>query len=255
MAIRFAVDEDYHSSALPTGFNHNQAAWSIACFFNAASTTQDHVIFSVADHDTTNYWWEVLAAGKRAGDPLRVNSKATASESGSDAGSFSAGVWHHCAAVNVSTSSRFPYLDGTVGTEDTANRVMTGMSAISWGSRYNSAPEYAKDVTVSHACVWNIALTGAEVLSLSKGTSPWEIRPNRLVFYAPFIGSEQDFKGLALTATSTPDLAGSYPNVMMVPSRRIFSFPAVVSTYIPFPTGDRRGLTGGIQNNTGGLLC
>ena len=53
---------------------------------------------------------------------------------------------------------------------------------------------------MAEACIWNAALTTAEIASLAKGMTPDQIRLQNLVFHAPLVRDLQDVKnGLAMT--------------------------------------------------------
>ena len=53
---------------------------------------------------------------------------------------------------------------------------------------------------IAEVGIWNVALTAAEIASLSKGMTCDKVRPESLVFYAPLVRDLIDAKGgLAIT--------------------------------------------------------
>ena len=75
--------------------------------------------------------------------------------------------------------------------------------------------------------IWNVALTDAEVLSLSKGVSPLKVRPSALVLYCPLYGGGSTEPNL-ISAATEPAIQGTltqgpHPPILM-PSRSII-FP------------------------------
>jgi len=100
-------------------------------------------------------------------------------------------TWGHAAAVFVSTTSRFAYLNGVAGTENTTSRI-----PVTTPDTTNIGARILRDATVNipaiesliaEAAIWNVVLTAAELLQLAAGYSPLFVRPASLVAYYPLI--------------------------------------------------------------------
>jgi hypothetical protein len=91
------------------------------------------------------------------------------------------------------------------------------------GARISATPGLFLNGQIAEAAVWNVALSAAEIASLSKGFSPLLIRPASLVAYWPLIGRhdpEIDPVGrFDMTLTANPTTA-AHPRVIL-PHRRV----------------------------------
>lgn len=103
------------------------------------------------------------------------------------AGGATNGVWHHYAGVFASNASRTAYLDGVAATTntDTLNVGTLGRTTIGivWAIQYAEGD-------IAEAAFWNVALSAAEILALSRGYSPLFIRPANIIAYLPMFGND-----------------------------------------------------------------
>lgn len=116
---------------------------------------------------------------------------------------------NHVSAVFATATSRTGYLDGVAGVENTDSRTPTSgnLNQVRIGS-WATGNSVLMNGDISETAIWNVALTAAEITSLSKGFKPYRIRPQSLVFYAPLIRNLQDTKGaLAITNNNTATVA------------------------------------------------
>ena len=120
--------------------------------------------------------------------------------------SFVAGSWQHAAGVWSATNARAAFLNGGGKGTETSTVNPAGLNAIAIGRFPSLSPGGYWDGELAEMAMWNVALTDAEVLQLSKGFSPSFIRPSKLVFYAPLIKNEDiDLRGrLKFTMVGTP---------------------------------------------------
>lgn len=149
-----------------------------------------------------------------------------------------ANTWHHACAVFASATSRAAYLDGAGKGTDTSSKTPTGINRTAVGIDYASTPGGELDSTAAQAAglaFWNIDLTDAEVLSLSKGVHPFLVRPDKLVAYFPLIGRyspENNLKSNSevLTMQGTINQGTSHPRIFMPPQRQARKYTAVAAT-------------------------
>ena len=86
------------------------------------------------------------------------------------------------------------------------------------------------------AAVWNVQLSQAEVVALSKGAHPMAIRPSALRHFWPLHTDGRDLRsGKTLTLTGSPAFVDRMPPVAAPPLQKIWLPPAVpeVSTFVP----------------------
>lgn len=153
-------------------------------------------------------------------------------------GGFSTGTWHHIGGVWDGDASRTAYLNGTAGTTNTTSRAITSATDTVIGAYYSAGS--ATNFMASSGCefaIWDVALTAAEMTSLSKGFSPLLIRPANLVSYWPTYGrvsSEMDIVG-GLTMTLTGgDANVDHPKVLNYkPVVNVLGITAVASKAMP----------------------
>ena len=120
---------------------------------------------------------------------------------------FSADTWHHVAGQNSSTTARAAWLDGGGKGTNSELRTPDGINAMSIGRMGDSTPGGYFDGEIAEVGLWNIALTDAEILLLSKGFSPLFVRPQNLVCYWPLIRNANDIVGgYNMTAYNTPTI-------------------------------------------------
>ncbi len=112
-------------------------------------------------------------------------------------------TWNHACGVFSSLTSRTIYLNGanavtntsTAGAYATADLVHVGAQGGGGGAVGQYFPGRIAEVGI-----WSAALTPGEVLSLSQGAAPDQIRPQDLVFYAPLVRDLVELRnGVTLT--------------------------------------------------------
>ncbi len=168
---------------------------TMACWFyvdnNAQNGTLMHIGNSASSHRfviTTN------------GTSITFNCIAPTPASAISAATIPVGTWQHAAAVSISSTSRFIYLNGGGKVQNTTSRVPTGLNNIAIGATNSATRQIFFQGKIAEAAIWNEALTDDEVLSLSKGFAPSLVRPSNLKFYNRCIQRSQDlYGGLNLT--------------------------------------------------------
>jgi hypothetical protein len=141
------------------------------------------------------------------------------------AGTVSLNTWSHVAGVSVSATSRYAYLHGSPGPENTGNRSPASVDGIRIACRPDTFNRFTG--FVAEFGVWNAALTNAEVAKLARGYSPLLVRPQNLRHYMPFVdGADMDIVGrLKLMPTGAPGLTGHPPIIYPFERRRIVAAP------------------------------
>ena len=101
------------------------------------------------------------------------------------------------------------------GTIDTTDLTPTGINELLIGARrFSGAVGLYFDGSIAEAAIWNAALTDDEILSLAKGFTPDQIRPQNLVFYAPLIRELQDLRGGLTITNNNGATVSNHPRVI-----------------------------------------
>lgn len=128
---------------------------------------------------------------------------ATSGVSASAPATVTINTWTHLAAVFVTDTSRFGYLQGVAQTENTTNVGDSTPSHTNIGYLQCCGNTQA-DGRIAEAAIWNAALTAGEMATLAKGYAPNLVRPQSLVMYSPLKRAAQNLTtGLAWTVTGT----------------------------------------------------
>lgn len=123
-------------------------------------------------------------------------------------------TWYHSAAVFVSSTSRFAYIDGTETANTTSNAGPNSPNIFLIGSRIGSGSFGAYfDGDIAEVGIWNVALTAAEIASLAKGMTCDKVRPQNLVFYAPLVRDLIDAKGGRTITNNNSATVAAHPRV------------------------------------------
>lgn len=146
-------------------------------------------------------------------------------QSATGATTITTGVWHHLAGTMSGTgaSALRVYLDGNQDGTGSAAAAMPDTAAdFNIGGFSGNVQMF--DGRVAETCLWNVALTAAEILALAKGVSPLLVRPKNIVGYWPFYGvppttnaAEQDFSDYGQVVT-TPGSVGPADHAPVGPS-------------------------------------
>ncbi len=111
------------------------------------------------------------------------------------------GAWHHLAGVKNGTGAGalLAYLDGAQDASITSNRsIQNTAHSFTVGARTDNSFHF--DGRIAEVCIWDAALTAAEIAALAKGVSPLRIRPGNLKGHFPLWAAaypEADLSGNA----------------------------------------------------------
>ncbi len=209
------------------------APLSVAAWFKIDDLTHVGAILGIGDASTGNNLWGLDAAGTVAGDPLRFFSFDTSFSSADSTIAYTADVWHHACGVELSASSRAVYLDGGSKGTNTDTRSPDDADEVQIGQYARSTGDGDLLGDVAEAAIWNVALTDAEALILSKGYSPLFVRPESLVFYMPLIRDIYDVIG-AIGFTDVSTTLTDHPAIIY-PGRAQIGLDTAAAVAAPIP--------------------
>lgn len=129
---------------------------------------------------------------------------------------LTANQWNHIGLVKNGTGAGAlaAYLNGSSQTTTSNGSIANGAESLRFG--LNNQGAHGADGRIAQVCIWNVALSAAEVFALSRGASPYTIRPTSLKGFWPLFGvasPEPDLSGNGnpATATGTPAAADHAP--------------------------------------------
>lgn len=188
---------------------------SFGAWFRSDQNTTNLVALSIGDSaGPINYpRHQITFAGGVASDPVRLTTinDAGASVGDVDKVGFTIGTWHHVLAVIQTTPSvsRVIYLDGSPSSTNTTSFTLNGMDKFVIGGREAGGVGALFDGQVADPCFWNVALTAAEALSLSRGVASAKVRPQNIKSQPPLIRETIDPRGKIYTVAGSPSV---YPH-------------------------------------------
>lgn len=121
--------------------------------------------------------------------------------------SMSINTWYHVVGVYSSATNRQAWLNGISATANTTSSSPV-VNRMQIGARLIPSINSVFIGRIANVGIWNVSLTSAEIVSLSKGVSCNMIRPQNLIFHAPLIRDLIDTnRGLTLTNNNTATIA------------------------------------------------
>lgn len=185
------------------------APLTMACWFRPADDTTRSTLINLVQSADDTHRWTLEAAGNVAGDTIRYFAVAGGANSVAiTTTGFTANTWHHCCAVEASSSDRRVFIDGGSKGTQTASRVPASINRITVGAfRSGASNSLHANGRIAEAAIWNVALTDSEVLALARGVHPLDMRPANLVAYWPLLGNdspERDIHPRSALVTSFP---------------------------------------------------
>ena len=163
--------------------------FTIAGWFRSDSATAGQVMMWIGDKDVADHYWLLRAAGNIAGDPVRIQRAAGGTNANTDTTTgYTAGTWHHAAAVFTTAIDVSVYIDGGSEGNGIASREPLNADRVSIGRAGDSTPDSYFSGDLMEWAIWNVALSDAEVLSLVTAAYPGMVQPSALVRYWPILG-------------------------------------------------------------------
>lgn len=190
---------------------------TIACWAYIDDDTINNLLMAVSDDNGWNGFL-LFAAAADTCSFYTMGGGGTSIASSAD--TYSTNTWHHFCGVTSGTASRYAYLDGVPGNEETTDRTPGGIDNTTIGcGYYGSAIQYPTSGRIAEGAIWNVALTTAEIEILAEGYSPLFVRPQNLVAYWPLIRDEDQDRvgGYDMTAYNAPGIVAHPPVIYPAP--------------------------------------
>lgn len=179
------------NSGTPDYFNAASAAitavpFSLSAWVNPTSVVTSQTVIEIYDSagELDKFLFYLGSSSQ-----VTLQSRRGAAIAQSTAGTLVANVWQHVGAVSSATNSRFSFLNGTKGTENTTTAVPTSLDSTSIGMDRDTTPGNAFNGMIAEVAIWNVAISDNEMVALSRGQSPLRIRRSSLVHYWPLWGN------------------------------------------------------------------
>ncbi len=203
------------------------APMTVSLWFNMQIDLQ--VLLWIGDKDVTTDYWEMVTLSGSLQWTAQDSSPTGVSISG-----VSSNVWEHACAIEVSSNSRYVFLNGVKSAEGTVEKTPDNADRIAIGRRATSSPGLYADSSIAEVAIWDVVLVDEEVEGLAAGDSPFSVRPLSLRNYWTIFGSvspEIDLiRGFDLTLFNAPVVSDHppiiYPSSVTVP-------PPAVSDNVP----------------------
>jgi len=204
--------------------------FTLACVASTPDLTVNHQIMSVGDANGLDYHG-LRFQGTAVPDRIACNSWDGAAGVVVTATMIPVtDTYYHICGVFYASNNRAVLVNGANKSTDNTNVVVSGIDRATIGVSADSTPVFYMSGLVAEAACWNAALNDNEIFRLSRGDSPFEIRPRNLFFYYPFVGrtmtGDVDFglRRLHMTAYNAPTWAIHPPSVrngLIFPSWRL----------------------------------
>lgn len=174
---------------------------TIAVWFNAPVLAAQYYPFTLSsttasDHSLFGILGQTTSIANEAS-----NSTASTDFGATSATAVSTNNTFHICSVFTSSISRDIYVNGANPSNDVRSSLPTSASlnsTVLCGLRDGGSTVISFfNANMFFPAIWNVALSAADILSLSKGISPRKIQPSHLVRYARLTGH---------TATTEPDM-------------------------------------------------
>lgn len=168
---------------------------TIACWVKPSAFSANQYLaglfYTSAGSGTALDGWTILLA-QTSGNVQATCGNGVGLASGVSASGASSGSWNHVAAVFNSATSRYAYLNGTAGTQNTTNVApSTAPDKTAAGvliREDNSRIQAATACHIAELGFWNVALSGTEIAQLAAGYSPLFVRGESLFYYKLLAG-------------------------------------------------------------------
>lgn len=210
MSIKFTNFTDY--AILPQTLT-SQNACTVSGWFRATSTTAMYV-FSQADSltDLNESTFARLHNGV-----VYAQQTDNGFASHADSSAFpTTDTWFHAAWVYAAAASRYAWLNGTKGTQETTSRTplpnpATYYTIGDW--KRGSGTNGGLLLPTAELAIWDAVLTDPEIVALSQGISPRRIRLGKLKHYMPCRGEFRDIMRPITTLSATVVVQADHPRI------------------------------------------
>jgi len=172
------------------------APFTVAGWVNLTSTATIQDAWYLGDAGGSNYW--VIYLNTNNGSSVsagRVDVEISAGGGTieiSPTPTLSVGTPGHVAFVEALSNDHRVYINGgNVATNNTTKTPTAGsITQVNLGAFRASGGTFGPiNAALGYWCMWNVALTDAEIAALAAGVTPWRIRPASLVAFWPMFGA------------------------------------------------------------------
>jgi hypothetical protein len=180
---------------------------TIACWFYPLAVASTRDLVSIGNSGNNLDFYELQQA---SGGGVRARQgDSTSTSSATTAGAVTANVWQLATAVYAATNLRIAYLNGTGRTTSTGTRATSTLDRIGIGAYLGGTISSWFDGYIRNVCIWNRALSDAEVWRLYDPLTRWEL-------FAPAAWTSQSVNVPATTTTQSsknvrPTVRGGVP--------------------------------------------
>lgn len=193
------------------------APMTVSVWFKLDGTTE--VMFYLGDKDVSNHHWEMNTISGN----LQWQATSGSGFRTAGLGGISQDVWQHGCAIEVSSTSRYAFLDGVKSPEGTGEAAPLNIDRLTLANNGQGLLPY--NGCLAEVSIYDVVLTDDEVGELAAGGSPFSVRPLSLVNYWTIFGSvspEIDLiREFDLTLFNAPVVCDHPPMMSPVPSQVI----------------------------------
>jgi hypothetical protein len=145
--LAYSTDGVSQYGSIPFAVFPGAYPFAISLWFRVPNITTNFYLLSIADINSLNAYFSLVASGGIAGDPVTaaVGDSTTTSFAASTVG-YSANTWTHALAVFASTTSRSVYLNGANGATEETSRTpsLASLDNITVGTLRRSSQLYSQ---------------------------------------------------------------------------------------------------------------
>lgn len=172
----------------------NFSGWgavTMAVWFNPDVSSGTQTLMCVTDDDVSDRYMWLYAGATTIAFTTRWGSSAQGT--GGAGGTYSTGQWHHACAIRAGDTDRRVFLDGggkaTGSGDDGFSSASFPPDCVALGALRRTTVQDYLNGKLAWPCIWNVALTDAEVTTLAAGVHPFLVRPESIVWFAPLTGA------------------------------------------------------------------
>lgn len=193
---------------------------TLAAWFKATVTNANWIIVNLSTNTTgAAFGRRQIGVAGSSGFSGQVFADATDSGTRMLSPAITPGTWYHVAAVFVSSTERYLYLNGVpVATNTSAPTTGWSGHRMLVGTRHNGSVfgQFA-DGRIAEVALWAVALSAGQVSSLAAGKDPRTVSATAPLVYWPMLGESSPENALvgplSLTLTNSPTKADHPPVV------------------------------------------
>ncbi len=193
------------------------APFTLSLWFKLDGTNE--VMFWLGDVSETNHHWEMNTISGN----LQWQATSGSGFRTAGLGTVSQDVWQHGCATEVSSTSRYAFLDGVKSSESTGEAAPLNLDRLTLANNGQGSLPY--NGCLAEVALYDVVLADGEVGELAAGASPFSVRPQSLVNYWTIFGSvspEIDLiREFDLTLINAPVVCDHPPMMYPVPSQVI----------------------------------